>query len=188
MEHKEISGIFELKYMDWQRDLEEMKFSMFQPARVKVYICSPLGDESRENIYYNMLSARFYMYWLMAKSEKNAVAPHAYLPVLLDDTAEQEREVALSFGQTLLHSCDEVYVCGRTVSAGMEKEIRVVAKRGLPIHTFHADVHDTVQKTCRALCSTSKMSCTIGSPFGLDRVDLRSWGIFQSKLLMANSR
>ena len=180
MDYGHISGIFHLKSSDWLQDLERLKFSRHWPAGENTYICSPLGDASKENIYYNMLSARFYMYWLMRNYHRNAVAPHAYLPILCDDTLQKDRELALDFGQKLLLTCKEIYVCGEVISSGMELEIFLAAESGMTIHTFHADVHETVLKICMGMRSTSKIGLTAGSPFGLDRKELRSWGIFNT--------
>ena len=58
-----------------------------------------------------------------------AIAPHAYLPELLDDQSQRERSLGLAIGQVLLSWCDGLIVCGDVISSGMKKEIEAAEKK-----------------------------------------------------------
>ena len=68
----------------------------------KLYVCSPLSAPSPEGIEANMRKARQYMWETAACYGCRAIAPHAYLPRLLNDRIPAERTLALSFGRGLL--------------------------------------------------------------------------------------
>ena len=99
----------------------------------KAYICSPLSAPSWELVEQNMLKAQQYMRKVSAKLSCSAVAPHAYLPNLLDDNIPKERELALSFGLRLLELCDCLVICGDRISQGMQGEINKALELGLDI-------------------------------------------------------
>ena len=73
----------------------------------------------------------------MVKAEKEfgdrAVAPHAYLPYLLDDTVAEERALALEFDTKLLKLCTRLVVYGDVISSGMRVEIEEATKLGIPV-------------------------------------------------------
>jgi len=60
------------------------------------------------------------------------VAPHLYLPQLVDEGSERER--ALGLCVELLGTCDEVRVYGERVTEGMERELCEARRLGLRIH------------------------------------------------------
>lgn len=102
------------------------------------YICSPLSAPTGEGIRRNMLRARGYMELVTRQFGCRAVAPHAYLPELLDDRNPRERELGLQFGMALLDLCDGIIVCGEEISSGMRKEIRTAREKQLPVYfLFH---------------------------------------------------
>lgn len=98
------------------------------------YVCSPLSAPTREDIYQNMMNARRYMELVSRQFGCRAVAPHAYLPELLDDRNPCERELGLQFGMSLLALCDGLIVCGMCISNGMREEIRMAEKKRLPVY------------------------------------------------------
>lgn len=98
-----------------------------------VYVCSPLGAASVEEIKRSMGMARFYMEMVSKKYNCRAVAPHAILPAFLDDHISEERALGLKFGLDLLRICKKVVVCGRTISAGMKKEIELAEQLGIEV-------------------------------------------------------
>ena len=65
------------------------------------------------------------------------VAPHLYLPQLLDEVTE--REQALRFCLELVDTCDEVRVFGGRVTAGMKREVEYAKRRGIPVR-FETEV------------------------------------------------
>ena len=62
-----------------------------------------------------------------------AVAPHIYLPEMLDDNVPEERELALEFGLKLLKLCDKLIICGDVISNGMRNEIAFARKNNIPV-------------------------------------------------------
>ena len=79
-----------------------------------------------------MEAARWYMQMVSKLWDCRAVAPHAYLPEILDDKDEQERELALSFGLACLDTCDRLVICGRRITKGMLGEIQFAAAHEIP--------------------------------------------------------
>lgn len=98
-----------------------------------VYICSPLSASTPEGIIRNMNIARLYMKEMSEKYNCRAVAPHAILPVFLDDNIPEERALGLKFGLDLLRICKKVIVCGNIISNGMKKEIELAEKLGTEV-------------------------------------------------------
>ena len=103
------------------------------PVYQKLYVCSPLSAPSPEGIEANMRKARQYMQETAAHYGCRAIAPHAYLPQLLNDCIPAERALALSFGRSLLSACDGIVLCGNTISKGMAQEIAYAASMGMPV-------------------------------------------------------
>ena len=99
----------------------------------KLYVCSPLSAPSPEGIEANMRKARQYMRETAACYGCRAIAPHAYLPRLLNDRIPAERALALSFGRSLLAACDGVVLCGNTISKGMAQEIAYAVSMEMPV-------------------------------------------------------
>ena len=85
------------------------------------YVCSPLSAPSRAEMLANAAKASTYMVFAEKEFGGRAVAPHAYLPYLLDDTVPEERALALEFGLKLLGLCSQVVVYGSRISNGMKK-------------------------------------------------------------------
>lgn len=98
-----------------------------------VYICSPLGAASTEGVRANMEKARQYMKIISEKYNCRAIAPHAILPMFLDDGIPEERTLGLKFGLDLLKICKKIVVCGDVISHGMRKEIELAEKMGIDI-------------------------------------------------------
>ena len=97
------------------------------------YVCSPLSAPTRAEITVNSQRARTYMAMCEREFGCRAVAPHAYLPYLLDDSNPEERALALSFGASLLALCDRLVIYGDRISSGMKEEIQRAQELGIPI-------------------------------------------------------
>ncbi len=109
-----------------------------------VYICSPLRAETQEEVDKNMYATRAYMKYLFLKLGLNAFAPHAFLPYLLDDRHEDERELALNLGLKMLDKCKILCVCGDRISDGMKGEIREACRLGLDIYVYNRNLYRDV--------------------------------------------
>lgn len=97
------------------------------------YVCSPLSAPTRPEMLANAAKASTYMMKAEEEFGDRAVAPHAYLPYLLDDTVPEERALALEFGEKLLSMCVRLVVFGDQISNGMKSEILKAKELGLPI-------------------------------------------------------
>ena len=98
------------------------------------YVCSPLSAPTRAGILANAAKAVTYMTYAEKEFGDRAVAPHAYLPYLLNDEIPEERALALDFGQKLLALCSRLVVYGPCVSGGMRSEIAAAEQIGIPIY------------------------------------------------------
>ncbi len=97
------------------------------------YVCSPLSAPTRAERLANAAKATTYMIWAEKEFGGRAVAPHAYLPYLLDDSVPEQRALALDFGLKLLGMCSRLVAFGDRLSAGMKKEIEVAHEKGIPV-------------------------------------------------------
>lgn len=97
------------------------------------YVCSPLSAPTRAEMLANAAKASTYMMKAEQEFGNRAVAPHAYLPFLLDDTVPEERALPLEFGQKLLAMCTRLVVYGDRISSGMSAEIMKAEELGIPV-------------------------------------------------------
>jgi hypothetical protein len=105
----------------------------------KVYICSPLLAPTRKGIEENMAKALEYMEIVSATLNCKAVAPHAFLPLFLDDRDPVERKLGLEFGLRYLATCDALIVCGDRITEGMSDEIVKAIDLGIPALILRTD-------------------------------------------------
>ena len=132
---------------NWEEIWEEMMLhrSDVTGNRDRVYICSSFRSDTVKGMFRNMKAARVYTFYTYIHVAGVPVAPHAYLPILLNDHNENERALALSLGLQLLENCDRLFVCGDRLSYGMYGEIAEAAKRKIPILVFNWQVFEGVQ-------------------------------------------
>ena len=104
------------------------------------YVCLPLSASTRAEMMANAARAGYYM----SKAEQEfgdwAVAPHAVLPYILDDTIPEERALAMEFGMT------RVVVFGSQISSGMDQEIRAAQNLGIPVF-YRAGLQESLKCT-----------------------------------------
>ena len=99
--------------------------------RPLVYICSPFAGDTD----INTEKARHYCRFAV----RNAcipLAPHLLFPQFMDDAVPAERSLAMFMGMVLLGRCEQVWVFGGTISAGMAAEIEKAEKRDMVIRYF----------------------------------------------------
>ena len=131
---------------DFNQRLEMLEKRIFINHGRLSYICSPLRGETPKETYHNMLAARYYMVRAAELPIDPAIAPHAYMPLILDDTIQAEREAGLEAGLMLLRRCKRLLVCGNRISKGMKNEILTAASLQIPIWTFRWDMSHWVAK------------------------------------------
>lgn len=105
----------------------------------KAYICSPLSADTEKGIIHNMEMAKFYLKRMREIYHCRTFASHAHLPLMLDDTIPEEREVALQIGMKMLRLCDTLIICGRRISAGMVKEIKAAFALGIEVFWYDSN-------------------------------------------------
>lgn len=131
---------------NWEAILEQMMLERSAlSGRRRIYICSPCRADTPDGVYQNMKAVRVYMFYVYLYFNGMPIAPHAYLPVLLSDDREEERALALFFGEKMLYRCSELFVCGDRLSAGMYSEIKAAIKLGIPIKVFHREIYEELQ-------------------------------------------
>ena len=109
------------------------------PGRYRplVYICSPYAGD----VLNNERKARRYCQFAVRK-RAIPLASHLMYPQILNDDDPGDRQLGLFFGTVLLGKCDECWVFGETISAGMVTEIAKAKKRGIPIRYFTEDMEE----------------------------------------------
>ena len=99
--------------------------------RTSVFICSPfagdIGNNTRKAIRYmrHAITNGFVPF-----------APHLLYPQVLDENDPCERELGLYLGLCWLEMCDEIWVFGSRITAGMERELIKAKRLNKPIRWF----------------------------------------------------
>ncbi len=104
------------------------------------YVCSPCRADTRPAIIRNMLAARKYCEITTFAMSVKAIAPHAWLPEILDDHDPDQRAMAINFGIDLLKMCHLLLVCGNRLTQGMINEIKLAAALEIPVMVFSDDI------------------------------------------------
>jgi hypothetical protein len=105
--------------------------------RPLVYICSKYAGDVMNNI----ISARDYCRFA-AMSGYIPVASHLLFTQFLRDENPEERRLGLFFGNILMDKCDEVWIFGLELSAGMKAEYDRAKRKGYKIRRFTADCRE----------------------------------------------
>jgi len=98
------------------------------------YVSSLFSASTRRQTLVNAAKACTYMSWAEKEFGDRAVAPHAYLPYLLDERVDEEHRLALDFRRKLMPLCSRLVVYGEIISAAMEEEISQATALGIPVY------------------------------------------------------
>lgn len=93
-----------------------------------VYIASPYAGDVEGNVAFAKAACRY-----AAAQGFTPVAVHLMYPQFLDDRVPKEREAGLKMGRRVLAACEEIWLCGERMSAGMKAEEAEARKLGIPI-------------------------------------------------------
>ena len=93
-----------------------------------VYIASPYAGDVEGNVEFAKAACRY-----AAAKWYTPVAVHLMYPRFLDDRVPKEREAGLKMGRRVLAACEEIWLCGERMSAGMKAEEAEAKRLGLPI-------------------------------------------------------
>ena len=99
--------------------------------RPKVYIVSRYAGDVENNVASAIRYCRFAI-----NKKKMPIAAHLLYPQIVDDNNPDEREIDTMYGLALLALCDEVWCFGKTLSPGMEQEIKEAKRLGKPVKYF----------------------------------------------------
>ena len=98
-----------------------------------VYIAPPYAGDVEGNVAFAKEACRY-----AAAQGYTPVAVHLLYPQFLDDKVPQEREAGLKMGRRVLVACDEFWLCGEKMSAGMRAEKAEAERLGIPIRRVPA--------------------------------------------------
>ena len=102
-----------------------------KPYLPLVYIASPFAGDTERNTE----RAQGYCRFAVSKG-CIPLAPHLHYPQFMDDDDREQRELGLFFALVLLDKCDELWVFGSTISAGMAAEIRRAKRKNCRLRYF----------------------------------------------------
>jgi len=104
-----------------------------------VYICSPFSGD----IEVNTENAKRYCRFAV---DSNAIplAPHLHYPSFMREDDPDERKLGLFFGIVLLGKCDQLWMFGDTVSAGMKAEIDKAKRKNMVIRHFTTECEEVL--------------------------------------------
>lgn len=104
----------------------------------RVYLCHPFSGDAKNNrarakkIYDEILNQTLDRWNWDKYTYIFPVNPLAIFPPHVDGT-NMDRRIAMTFCLCLLKSCDELWVCHETITAGMKEEIEFASKKGIPV-------------------------------------------------------
>ena len=113
---------------------KEEKAARYRPL---VYICSPFSGKVKKN----KRNARKYCRFAL---EQHTIpfAPHLLFPQFMDDSSPEERKLAMFMNMIMLGHCEEIWVFGDRISAGMKQEIRKAERKRMKIRYFTEDLEE----------------------------------------------
>ena len=105
------------------------KRSAYQKVK-KIYVASKYAGDVAANVEKAVWCCRY-----VIDQGFMPVASHFLYPQILDDNLPRECQLGLKFGLALLATCDEIWVftMGGEISSGMEREIEVAKRLGIPV-------------------------------------------------------
>lgn len=103
---------------------------MLNPDLPRVFICSALRGDYEENVRRTQAYARFAIDLNWAP-----YAPHLYLPEIVNDSVETERNMGISCGLAFLKTCSELwaFTIDGQISEGMMAECKIAKENFIPI-------------------------------------------------------
>ena len=93
-----------------------------------IYICSPYAGNTEENTAFARQACGYTI-----RQGAVPLAPHLLYPQILNDSVPEEREIGIRLGLDILERCEELWICGDRMSAGMKRETAYAKARGIPV-------------------------------------------------------
>lgn len=130
---------YDFTWEDWRRLQEAVKDcldnfckpeeSQSVPAPTLVYICAPLRGDVERNIEFARLRAQE-----VFQAGEVPICPHLMFPPIADPGNPSEDQAARDMGLRLVALCQQVNVYGGECTAGMQAEIDLAQKLGIPVN------------------------------------------------------
>lgn len=102
---------------------------MIAPGTI-AYIASPLSGNIDENLQFARKACGY-----AAAQGAVPYAPHLLFTQFLDDNDPEQRDAGIRMGLQMLRRCDELWLCGDDISAGMSEEEKMARRLGVPVRT-----------------------------------------------------
>ncbi len=102
--------------------------------KLLVYIASPLSGDVEKNLEFARKACRYAI-----EQEATPFAPHLLYTQMLDDSSPADRQLGIDMGNQMLALCDELWLCGDRISAGMAGEKELAEQLGIPVHQANAE-------------------------------------------------
>ena len=97
-----------------------------------IYICSPYAGNTEENTAFARQACGYAI-----RQGAVPLAPHLLYPQILNDSVPEERETGIRLGLEILERCEELWICGDRMSAGMKREAAYAKAKGIPVRRIH---------------------------------------------------
>ncbi len=98
-----------------------------------VYLASPYAGDVQENVKTARRACRYAM-----EQGVTPIAVHLIYPQFLNDGLPEEREMGIQMGLRVLKACDELWVFGDHISAGMQRELEEAKRLGIPVKEINS--------------------------------------------------
>ena len=98
-----------------------------------IYICSPYAGNTEENTAFARQACGYAI-----SQGVVPLAPHLLYPQILNDSIPEERETGIRLAMEILERCEELWMCGDRMSAGMKREAAYAKAKGIPIRRVPA--------------------------------------------------
>ncbi|WP_300756075.1 DUF4406 domain-containing protein [uncultured Oscillibacter sp.] len=99
-----------------------------------VYIASPLSGDVERNLDFARQACRYAI-----SQDATPFAPHLLYTQMLDDSDPAERQLGIEMGNQMLGLCEELWLCGDRISAGMEGERKLAESLAIPVRQVKAE-------------------------------------------------
>ncbi|MGL5562739.1 MAG: hypothetical protein ACRDCN_08980, partial [Tannerellaceae bacterium] len=100
-------------------------------------VCSPYAGDIENNVANACAYGKF-----TSKQDGIPLVPHLMYPQFMNDSNEDERELAMHFNYVLIGKCNELWVFGGVISKGMTREINLASRRHMKIRWFNAKLEE----------------------------------------------
>lgn len=100
------------------------------------FICSEYRPDEKHTVEDAVHSALLACEFAIRKGYA-PIAPHLYIPRILDDYCLEDRTIGLTISKTLLSKCDVVIQWGKTITDGMREELEYARELEIPIEVYN---------------------------------------------------